>query len=64
MTTNKIKKALLVLGLGLGFTEGLSTSAYGVTYDKCLDLQSRCHANVSSACLSVIACCWKFNIRP
>lgn len=60
MKVSKLKKALLILSVGMGLGGAAFTASAAPTYSDCVDLVAQCAAGNQNACNVVIGLCWRY----
>lgn len=62
MKVTKMKKALLVMSLGMGLSGVVFNAHARPSYENCLDLVERCKAGELTFCRTVDNHCWVYDI--
>jgi hypothetical protein len=60
MKGSKLKKALLVMSMGMGLSGVAFTASAAPSYSDCVDLVAQCAAGNQNACDVVMGLCWRY----
>jgi hypothetical protein len=60
MKATKLKKMLLVMGMGVGLSSVVFSANAAPSYQDCVDLAISCASGNSNACDVVDGLCWRY----